>query len=388
MIQLFRPGFEVDECLNEIKECLEKGWTGDGYKTVQFEEQWKREMGFQNALFLNSATAGLYLAVRVLGEKCEWSSEAEIITTPLTFVSTNHAVLKNGYKCIFADVDDTFCLSEESVLERITHNTKAIIYVGYGGCTANLSKIVETCKEKRIKLIVDAAHMAGKNVTNSNLTRDSDAVVYSFHAVKNLPTGDAGMLCMKEDELAEKARCLSWLGIDKTTYSRTSKKRYSWQYTVEYLGDKFNGNSIMASIALVQLKYLERNNLKRKEIANLYLEELKPIIEKGYIKTQRIPSVCKTNYHLFSVLVEGRDDVINYLSDKGIQTGVHYQCTTSFPMYNYAAGTCPYAEWVSKHELSLPMHVYLSENDIILIVKSLKEFLDIPLTCPQLITKG
>ena len=126
-IQLFTASFEVDECLEEIRDCLEKGWTGLGYKTVEFEKKWKEYVGLPNAYFVNSATAGLYMAFEILARENGWDGDSEVITTPLTFVSTNHAILKAGLKPVFADVDDTMCLDPKSVREKITEKTKAII---------------------------------------------------------------------------------------------------------------------------------------------------------------------------------------------------------------------------------------------------------------------
>ena len=160
-IQLFTPTFEVDECLAEIRECLEKGWTGLGYKTVQFEEAWKAYTGLEHAYYLNSATAGLNLAVEILKEGYGWADGDEVITTPLTFVSTNHAIPLAGLKAVFADIDDTNCLSPASVRERITDKTRALIYVGIGGNTGQYEEIVRICEENNLLLILDAAHMAG-----------------------------------------------------------------------------------------------------------------------------------------------------------------------------------------------------------------------------------
>src|ERR1039458_3343476 len=110
-INLFVPNFRVDEVLQEIKICLEKGWTGFGFKTVEFEDKWKEYTGLPNAHFISSATAGLHLALHVFKKKFNWADGAEVITTPVTFVSTNHAILYENLKPVFADVDDMLCLS-------------------------------------------------------------------------------------------------------------------------------------------------------------------------------------------------------------------------------------------------------------------------------------
>ncbi|MBR1658524.1 MAG: aminotransferase class V-fold PLP-dependent enzyme [Synergistaceae bacterium] len=160
-IQLFRPKFEVDECLEEIRECLEKGWTGLGFKTVEFENEWKKYTKLPFAYYLNSATIGLNMAVSILKDACGWVDGDEVITTPLTFVSTNHAIPKAGLKAVFADIDDTLCLSPESVESRISDKTRAVIFVGIGGNIGHYYEIVDICKKHDLRLILDAAHMSG-----------------------------------------------------------------------------------------------------------------------------------------------------------------------------------------------------------------------------------
>lgn len=187
MIQIFKPKFAVEECLAEIRECLEKGWTGLGFKTVEFENAWKKYMDLPFAYYVNSATAGLYLAVDILKAKNGWSDGDEIISTPITFVSTNHAILKAGLKVVFADIDDTMCLSPTSVRERISERTRAIMFVGIGGNIGHYYEIVDICRERNLTLILDAAHMSGTRITQSNGEieipgKEADTIIYSFQA--------------------------------------------------------------------------------------------------------------------------------------------------------------------------------------------------------------
>lgn len=237
MIQLFKPIFRVEECLTEIRECLEKNWTGLGFKTVQLEEKWKEYTKLNNAHFLNSATAGLHLAVKILKENNGWSNDDEIISTPITFVSTNHAVLYEGMKVVFGDVDEYLCLNPQDVKKKITSKTKAVIFVGLGGNTGQYEKIVKICRDNNLALIVDAAHMAGTRLNGEIPGKEADVVVYSFQAVKNLPTGDSGMICFKENKYDEICRKMTWLGISKDTFSRTlSKARINGIMTLSMSG--------------------------------------------------------------------------------------------------------------------------------------------------------
>ena len=321
-IQLFKPKFRTEECLEEIRECLDKGWTGLGFKTVQLEEEWKKYTGLQHAHYLCSATAGLDLAVNIFKEEFGWEEDDEIITTPLTFVSTNHAILYNNLKPVFADVDEYLCLDPESIRSRITDKTKAVIFVGLGGSTGRLSEVEKICRENGLKLILDAAHMAGTRYVDGTLPGiDADVVVYSFQAVKNMPTGDSGMICFKDAKFDEIVRKKSWLGINKDTFARTSGQgSYKWKYDVEYVGHKDHGNSIMASIGLVSLKYLDADNAFRARIASWYDAGFK---DNSSISVVKVPSDCASSRHLYQILVNNRDELLLALNGAGIYPGVH-----------------------------------------------------------------
>lgn len=372
-IQLFKAKYEIDECMAEIRECLEAGWTGLGFKTVQFEEAWKNYTKLPFAHFTNSSTIGLYLAVDILKEEYGWEDGDEIITTPVTFVSTNHAILKSHMKAVFADIDETMCLDPVSVREHITGRTRAVMYVGIGGNAGHYYEIARICGENNLKLILDAAHMAGTRCRGEIPGREAEVAVYSFQAVKNLPTADSGMVCFKRGELDEIVRKKSWLGINKDTYARSnSSGNYKWRYDVEYVGDKGHGNSIMAAIGLVQLRYLDRDNAYRRQLAVWYRGELEKCGAR--VRMVRIEDGCESACHLFQILVDDRDGLMMALNGEGIYPGVHYASNTGYSMYNYAKGTCPYADYVSEHVISLPLNLYMTWDDVQKICSVIKKF--------------
>ena len=372
-IQLFSPTFNVEECLEEIRECLEKGWTGLGYKTVKLEEDWKEYTGWKNAHFLNSATAGLNLVFDIFAEEYEWDAEAEVITTPLTFVSSNHAILLANLKPVFADVDDTLCMDPKSVEECITPNTKAVLFVGVGGNSGHYDKIVKLCKKHKLKLVLDAAHMAGTRVNGEMPGKEADAIVYSFQAVKNLATADSGMVCLNEKKFDEIARKKAWLGINKDTYMRTnSGGTYKWRYDVEYVGNKYHGNSVIAAIGIVQLKQLDKDNSYRRQIAQWYTEGFAKHLDK--IKLVDVPEGCESSRHLFQIIVDKRDELMLALNQQEIYPGVHYVDNIEYRMYKYAEGKCPNARYVSDHVISLPMHMKLTSEDVQTVIKAVIDF--------------
>ncbi len=375
-IQVLKPKYHVDECLAEIRECLEIGWTGMGFKTVEFENKWKEYTGHKNAHYLNSATAGLHLAVEILKTENGWKDDDEIITTPITFVSTNHAILYCGMKAVFADVDDYLCLDPEDIERKITDKTRAVIFMGYGGRVGQLDKVIELCRKHGLKLILDAAHMAGTRVNGvfPGTWDGVDVAVYSYQAVKNLPTADSGMICFANPEYDSICRKLAWLGINKDTYARTSNQgSYKWQYEVDYLGYKDHGNSIMAAIGLVQLKYLDEDNAYRRKLVQIYKECFKG---QDKIKIVDAPYPEECSYHLFELIVPDRDGLLSELAANDIYGGVHYRDNTDYSLYAYAHGTCPKAHELAKHNITLPLHLWLTEDEARKIAKIVIDYVN------------
>lgn len=384
-IQVLKPKYRVEECLTEIRECLEKGWTGLGFKTTQFEEAWKTYTELPHAHFVNSATAGLHLAVNILKSFYDWEDGDEVITTPLTFISTNHAILYERLTPVFADVDSDFlCLDPISVEKKITPRTRAVIYVGLGGRYGNLQAISNLCKKYGLKLVLDAAHMAGTKILNyvphppnqgisvrhQHVGPEADVAVFSFQSVKNLPTADGGMICFKDVELDARARKMSWLGIDKDTYARSgSDGTYKWKYDVPYLGFKYHGNSIMAAIGLVQLRYLDQDNARRKQIASIYDEKL----EKVRLWTPSDIYGADSSHHIYQIVTENRDDMLTALNHRGIYPGVHYVDNTTYPMYRHGADPDSFAAIVSPKLLSLPLHLEMTDEDVEKVAQAVNE---------------
>jgi dTDP-4-amino-4,6-dideoxygalactose transaminase len=383
-IQLFVPKFRVDETLAEIRECLERGWTGMGFKTVEVEKRWCEFTGLPHAHFLSSATAGLHLALEVFKREFGWADGDEVITTPLTFVSSNHAILYANLSPTFVDIDEYLCLDPAEVRRAVTPRTRAVMFVGLGGNVGQLREMKKLCSELNLKLILDAAHLAGARLDDRDPGVFADCSVYSYQAVKNMPTADSGMICFAEASHDAIARKMSWLGINADTYSRSIASTaagqggvkaapYKWYYDVEYVGWKYNGNAVMAAMALVSLRYLAEDNARRREIAAKYNQILSP-----HNHIQRVPMADNSvpAHHLYQILVHGRDIVVSELNNLGVNVGVHYRDNTNYPMYSFAAGTCPKAHDASERILSLPMHMGLTNEDVAEVCAAVLEVTD------------
>ena len=371
-IQVLKPKFHVDECLEAVRECLEKGWTGMGFKTVEFEEAWKNYTGHKYAYYLNSNTAGLHLAVKILKMRNGWADGDEIISTPITFVSTNLAIEYENMKPVFADVDEYLCIDPEDVEKKITEKTRAVIFVGYGGRVGQLDKIIEICRKYGLKLILDAAHMSGTRVNGvcPGTWDGVDVTVYSFQAVKNLATGDSGMICWADEKSADLTRMLAWCGINKDTYARSNTGTYAWKYDVDYIGYKYNGNAIMAAVGLTQLKYLDEENARRREIVAMYDEGF-----KNNPKIKIIPATYADEcaYHLYELVVPNREALLEKLAKVGINCGVHYRDNTEYNAFSYGNGQVPKAREISQHLITMPLHMWLTDDDVQEIIHHVNE---------------
>lgn len=368
-IQVLKPKYHVDECLDAVRECLEIGWTGMGFKTVELEEAWKQYTGHKNAYYLNSNTGGLHLAVRILKMKYGWEDDDEIITSPITFVSSNLAILYENLRPVFADVDQYLCLDPIDIERKVTNKTKAVIFVGYGGRVGQLEKVIEICKKYELRLILDAAHMSGTKVNGicPGVWDGVDVAIYSFQAVKNLSVGDGGMICWADEESAALTRVLAWCGINKDTYSRSNKGTYAWKYDVDYVGYKYNGNAITAAIGLTQLKYLDEENARRREIVERY--------NAGFENNPKIqiipaPYAKECAYHLYELVVPDREDLLQKLAAVGINCGVHYRDNTEYSIFAFGQGTCPNAHEISQHLITMPLHMWLTDEDVDSIIEA------------------
>ncbi|HRE47985.1 MAG TPA: DegT/DnrJ/EryC1/StrS family aminotransferase [Aggregatilineales bacterium] len=361
-IQLFVPTFRVEETLAAIRECLERGWTGLGFKTIAFEAAFRDYTALPHAHFLSSATAGLHLALAQLKAAHGWQDGDEVITTPLTFVSTNHAILYERLTPVFADIDVHLCLDPASVEAQITPRTRAVMFVGMGGSSGQYEAVRDLCRARGLALILDAAHMTGTRLHGRHIGHDADATIFSFQAVKNLPTADAGMICWRDPAFDAQTRQWTWLGINKDTYARTnSGGSYTWYYDVEQVGFKYHGNSIMAAIGLVAIQYVDEDNTYRRQVAAWYDALL---ADEPRIERIPIPPECEPSRHLYQVMVDRRDQVMAALNAERIYPGVHYRDNGHYRMYHQWLGRVPQAARASDRLISLPMHLRLTRADV------------------------
>jgi len=364
-IQLFRPGIR-EEAILAVSEVLRSGWIGMGPKTAEFERAFADYTGANHCVGLNSCTSALHLALRLLN----LPSGSEVITTPLTFISTNHAILYEGLHPVFADIEPrTGNLDAGSVASRITERTRAIIVMHYGGYPCDLDAFSALRRERNLPIIEDCAHACGAAYHGKRIGSHGNFHAFSFHAVKNLPMGDGGALTLSQPEDDARARTLRWMGIDRSTYQRSDNVRsYQWDYQIGEVGFKYHMNDIQAAIGLAQLPFLDEENRYRARLVAQYREALAgvPGVELLHHAEDR-----QSSHHLCPILVDGRERLIDKLNAGGVDVGMHYRRNDDYPMYERQE--LPNVAAFTARVLSLPLHLGLTQDDVNYVTRLIQE---------------
>jgi perosamine synthetase len=314
-------------------------------------------VGAAHAVALNSGTAALQLACEVSGV-----AGGEVIVPALTFASTALAPMHAGARVVFADVDeDTLCLDWRDAGRRMTPDTRAVIPVWYAGTVTPRSApwwppgfIIEDC-----------AHAAG----SAGAGRQGSLACWSFHAVKNLATGDGGMITTDDGDVAGRLRRLRWCGIDRSTWQR-DEGRYGWEYDITEPGHKAHMNDLTAALGLAQLERLDELNKARRDLAGRYLDELSGL---GWL---RLPAWREdSSWHLFAVRVmaEKRDTLVAHLLSAGVSAGVHYKPLNQFPVFGEYQ-PLPVTDRVWRELVTLPLFPDMSGEEFGHVVSAVRSF--------------
>ena len=356
MIPVFRPAYD-DREERAVLEVLRSGWIGLGPKVAQFEDQFAATVGARFGVGLSSCTEALCLALHQLGV----GPEDEVLVPTITFVSTAAVVRQLGAVPVICDVDErTLLIDWQDAARRRTERTKAAIPVLYAG------QPLEVPEDWDLPLVYDCAHAAGADFSAAGKT-----CCWSFHAVKNLATGDGGMLTSDDEAFCQRARRLRWLGIDRSTWDRTKVDRgYWWEYRIEELGYKCHMNDITAALGLVQLDKLPELQQRRRELVDRYRLNLEGMLELP-------PHDPGSSQHLFVVRTDARDDLSTFLAEEGISTSVHYMPLHLYPCFADSV-RLPTAERVWQRILTLPLFPDLSVAEVDRICARIVQFCDTP----------
>jgi perosamine synthetase len=366
MIPILSPSTS-DKMIEEMTKVLKSGWWGQGTKTFEFEKKFAEYVGAKYAIGCNSGTSALDLCLKVYGIK-----GGELITTPMTFVSDAIVGEWNDMDVAFSDIDeDSLCLDTDKL--KISKNTRAIIVVDSHGRLADIDGIREKATVDlgigtACPLIIeDAAHA----MYTPGAGKKGDITVWSFQAVKSLPTGDGGMITTNDEKIYNKLRTLTWLGVEKSTYERADLKRYSWNYDItQAQGIKAYMNDLTAVIGLVQLERLEEMTAKRRAIQSVYNEAFKDI------KQIKLPMYSHTVQY-YTMKCERRDELSDFLATCGIATSVHFKPLNMMTYWKKAEKReLKVSNKVWLELLTLPVNDKLTWEQVEFIISKVEEFYD------------
>lgn len=358
-----------------VVKVLRSRWLSTGPVTKKFESDFSKYLGEGYAIAVSNGTAALHLALASL----EIKEGDEVILPALTFVATANAVVYAGGKPVFADIlgFDNFNISPEEIELKITEKTKAIIVMHYGGFPCDMEAILSIAGRHGIKVIEDSAHAPGAEYQGKKCGTMGELGCFSFFSNKNIATGEGGLVFTKNKKLAEKIKRMRSHGMKSLSWDKY-KGRLS-NYDINELGYNYRITEIQSAIGIVQLKKLDQNNYKRKQLFEAYRKEFQEI--KGVSIPYSIYE-GKPSYHIFPILFEpsiNREKIIQSLRNIGIQTSIHYPPVHLFSFYRkkfgFRSGMLPRTEEVSRREITLPLHPLMSIRDVKWIADKIKEII-------------
>ncbi|MEU7999410.1 DegT/DnrJ/EryC1/StrS family aminotransferase [Micromonospora sp. NPDC049060] len=373
MINVFQPTLGAEE-LDAVRAVFDSSWLGHGPRTREFEQEFAAHAGLvpERTIFINSATAGLFLAVELLA----LGPGDEVVLPSISFVGAANAIASAGARPVFCDVDPrTLNPSVADVERALTPTTKAVILLHYGGVPGEVAEIAELCRRRGVALVEDAACAVASTVDGRPCGSFGDIAMWSFDAMKILVTGDGGMLHVRDAELARRAHRLAYHGLEHASGFSAAGKGVPhrwWELDVREFGRRVVGNDLTAAIGLVQLRRLPGFVARRREIAAEYDRLLADV--EGVRLPPPLPAGQRSSHYFYWVQLdpEIRDQVAADLLDIGIYTTFRYAPLHKVPAYG-AGWHLPGADEAARTTLLLPLHQGLDDADVRTVVDGLRK---------------
>jgi UDP-4-amino-4,6-dideoxy-N-acetyl-beta-L-altrosamine transaminase len=368
---------EEDDIL-AVGDALRSSNLTQGPLVDKFETDIAHYCGAKYAVAVNSGTSALHIACLAAGV----SAGDEVITSANTFAASANCVLYCGGKPVFADVEAGRALIDPvDIRKRLTKKTKAIIPVHFAGHPADMEEISKIAKENDLMIIEDAAHAIGAKYRLKNgqdwvkvgSCFHSEMTILSFHAVKQITTGEGGMVLTNDRNLYEKLMFFRSHGITRSIkYMKETEG--PWYYEMHELGFNYRLTDVQCALGAIQLKKLDKFIARRKEIAKIYDNAFAEIEQIDFIKERE---GCDSSRHLYVILVENRRNIFNWLmAETNILVNVHYIPVYFHPYYRklgYERGLCPAAEEYYSRAISIPMFPKLSDAEIEYVIEKMKK---------------
>ena len=370
-----------DEEIAEVVDTLRSGWITTGPKARRFEQAFAEFLNEPQieCIAVNSATAGLHLALEALGI----GPGDEVITTTHTFTATAEVVRYMGADVKLVDIDPkTMNIALDQIEAAITPRTKAIIPVHYAGLAVDMLTLLDIARRHGLKVVEDAAHALPTTLEKELIgTMGRNATVFSFYANKTMTTGEGGMLVTRDAELAKRARVMRLHGINRDAFDRFTAKVPSWYYEIVAPGFKYNLTDIAAAMGLHQLKRLPAFQRRREQIAARYFEALADL---PLILPPQAPEGDVHSWHLYVLrLTEdapiGRDEFIERLFEQGIGCSVHYVPLHQHPYWKERYGLTPemFPESQKAYErtVTIPLYTAMTDDQVERVIAAVRRAL-------------
>lgn len=364
LINLFKVHMP-ESVIEPLRKTLLSGYIGQGPVAERFERELAILVGAPHVLTLNSGTSAIELALRL----SDVGPGDEVVTTPMTCFATTAPILNRGALPVWADIDPmTGNVDPDSVLDRITKKTKAVIVVDWGGYACDLAQLKSICSSRRIPLIEDAAHAFGAFFNERPVGSWADMTAFSFQAIKTLTTGDGGALAILDKDRCRRGKLLRWYGIDREDKSRSDLR---CENDITEAGMKWHMNDISAEIGLENLKYVAALLSKQRENAGFYREALQGLrrVKLMNYKRDRLSS-----YWLFTLLVDDRESFRKHMESCGVHTSQVHVRNDRHTATRAFQRPLPGVDEFSKRQVSIPVGWWVTKEDREAIVKAVREW--------------
>ena len=369
-IPLFNLNFDEKEAQASY-DTIRSGWISTGAKCAELEDKFAKMLDAKYAVSMSNCTDALHICCIL----CGFGPGDEVICPSLTFAASANCIRYVGATPVFADVvgSEHINIDPADIERKITSKTKGIVVVHMAGYPAKMSAIMAIAKRYNLKVVEDACHGPLSEYEGKKLGTIGDCSAFSFFSNKNISTGEGGMLVTNSDDFAERALLLRSHGMTTMSYQRASG--HATEYDVVTLGYNFRLDDIRASIALEQLKKLPADLRQRAIVRKRYVENLATL--QGITVPFADWSAFTSNYIMPVILNDGgkerRDAIRKKLHERGIQTSVHYPAIHKFSIYRDYAAVLPQTEYITEHEITLPMYAALTLEQVDYICNALKD---------------
>ncbi|WP_031359771.1 DegT/DnrJ/EryC1/StrS family aminotransferase [Caballeronia sordidicola] len=362
---------EIDEeTIQGVADVLRSGWITTGPQNQQFEAELSAYCGGRPVRTFNSGTATMEIGLRIAGV----GEGDEVITTPMTWVSTSNVIIETGATPVFADIDPVTRNIDLDLLEKaITPRTKAILPVYLSGLPVDMDRLYGISREHGLRVIEDAAQAFGSSWRGQKIGAFGDIISFSFHANKNVTSIEGGALVLNNEEEAVLAQKYRLQGITRTGFDGMD---------CDLLGGKYNLTDVAARVGLGQLKHVERFTEQRRELARAYFESFANSAAVRMGVQLPVPNFTDSNWHMFQIALPlerlslTRSAFMGLMKERGIGTGVHYPALHLFTLYRgrgFHEGMFPHAEKYGASTVTLPLFTQMTQDDVTRVVHAVNE---------------